>query len=291
VVAPAQALMKARWILNLVLTLLIAALVAFVYFKPASDKPTGTPLTVLDAAAVTRVRIEKTAAEPITLERTPDGWRLQTPVRARANRFNVDSLLRVTTVTSSFQTPASTAALATYGLDKPMLRLLLNDEEILVGAMHPMRQQHYLRYRDTVHLVDSHALATALFNYTAFIDTQLIEQGRKLTALRLPNVRLELKDGVWRREPYDAKISMDRLNDFVAHWQNARALSVEKLSGAPTRAQIELVFDKDGKPTPLKLAVLAYKPEFILARRDEGLEYHFPEEIGNRLLNLDTGEK
>jgi hypothetical protein len=282
--------MKSRWILNLSLALLIAALAAFVYFKPAIDKPAGTPLTALDASAVTRVRIEKTA-EPITLERTPNGWRLQTPVRARANRFNVDNLLRITTATSGFQTPVNAAALATYGLDKPTLRLLLNDEEILVGAMHPMRQQHYVRYRDTIHLVDSHVLATALFNYSSFIDTQLIEESRKLTALRLPGLRLELKDGVWRREPYDPKISMDRLNDFVAHWQNARALSVEKLSSAPALAQIELMFDNGGKPVPLKLVVLAYKPEFILARRDEGLEYQFPEEIGSRLLKLETGEQ
>lgn len=283
--------MKSRWILNLSLALLIVVLVLVVYFKPGNGTPAGIPLTALSSDAVTRVRIEKHGSNPITLEQTPAGWRLQTPVRARANRFNVENLLRITKATSSFQTPANAAALSTYGLDKPAARLLLNDEEILIGAIHPMRQQHYLRYGDTIHLVDSHAVATALFNYSSFIDTQLIDDGHKLTALRLPGVRLVLKDGLWRREPRDEKISMDSLNHFVAQWQNARALSVEKLSGAPTLAQIELTFSEDAKPRSLKLAILAYAPEFVLARRDEGLEYHFPEDVGKRLLAMESSEK
>jgi len=283
--------MKSRWLLNLSLVVLIAALAAFAYWKPAGDKAAGVPLTALSVDSINRIRIEKSGAEPIALERTPEGWRLSAPVRARANRFNAQNLLRVATTASSFQAPAGAAPLSTYGLDKPAARLWLNDDEFVIGAIHPMRQQHYVRYHDTVHLVDSHVLGTALFHYSSFIDTQLIEESRRLTALRLPGVRLALKDGVWRREPHDTKISVDDLNDFVAQWQNARALSVEKLSRMQAAAQIELVFDNGGKPAALKLEILAHKPEFILARRDEGLEYHFPEDVGRRLLNLDTAEK
>lgn len=286
-VAAAQTLMKSRWILNLALALLIGALVVFVYFKP-SEKSSGTALMDIESEAISRIRIERNGSSPITLEKTANGWRLQTPVHARANRFNVASLLRFTLATSGFHTPVADAVLSTYGLDKPSIRLFLNDEEFLIGAIHPMRQQHYVRYRDTVHLVESHALSTAWFNYASFIDTQLIEAGRKLVAVRVPGTRLLLKDGVWRREPHDAKVSVDSLNDFVAQWQNAQALAVEKLSATPPIAQIELLFESDGKSVPLKLDILAYKPEFVLARRDEGLEYHFPEATGKRLLNIDT---
>jgi hypothetical protein len=36
----------------------------------------------------------------------------------------------------------------------------------------------------------------------------------------------------------------------------------------------------------IEFGVLAYKPEFILVRKDEKLEYSFPEETGLRLMQL-----
>jgi hypothetical protein len=276
--------MKSRWILNIALAAIIAALAALVYFRPGSEKPAGPPLTALTAEQITRVRIER-GAQTIVLEKTGAAWRLTAPVQTRANQFNIDSLLRLASATSSFQAPVEANA-ATYGLDQPALRLRLNDEEIAVGAIHPMRQQHYVRYRDTVHLIPSYVLTAAFQNYGSFIDTQLLDGGRRLTALRLPTFRLELKDGTWQRVPADSRLSTDRLNSFVAEWENARALSVAKLSAKPTRAQVQLTFDQDGERATLMLDILATKPEFILARRDERLEYHFPEDVGKRLLTL-----
>jgi len=275
--------MKARWILNLVLAGIIAALAVFLYFKPAGDKPAGPPLTTLTADAITQLRIER-STQTIELEKTDAGWRLSAPLRARANQFNIDSLLRIVSAPSSFQ--ATPTELTAFGLDKPALRLRLNNEEIAIGAIHPMRQQHYVHYRDTVHLIPSYVLAATFQPYTGFIDTQLFEDGRKLAALRLPGFRLELKDGTWQRQPRDAQLSTDRLNGFVAEWENARALSVEKLTARPAQGAVQLTFEKDGKRETLTLDILTTRPEFVLARRDEGLEYHFPEDVGKRLLNL-----
>jgi hypothetical protein len=275
--------MKARWILNLVLAGVIATLAAFLYFKPAGDPSVGPPLTALAADAVTQIRIER-GTQTIELEKTDIGWRLRAPLAARANRFNVDSLLRITSAPSSFQ--ATPSELGTYGLDQPTLRLRLNDEEIAIGAIHPMRQQHYVRYRDTVHLIPSAVLTAAFQPYTGFIDTQLLEHGRKLAALRLPGLRLELQDGTWRREPHDPQLSVDRLNGFVAEWEHARALSVAKLAARPAQGAVQLTFEQDGKRQTLTLDILAARPELVLARRDEGLEYHFPEDVGKRLLTL-----
>ncbi len=278
--------MRNRWLLNLALTALIVGLVALIYFKPGTDQPTGPSLTTLTTESITQLRIERTGRAPIALEKTDSRWRLNTPVRARANQFNVDSLLRVAGVTSVYQTPAESAELANYGLDKPTLQIHLDNDEIVVGATHPMRPQHYVRYRNTVHLIPSYVLPAAFLDYTSFIDTQLLEDERQLRALRLPALRLVNKDGTWQREPHDNKISADRLNEFVAQWQNARALSVERLSAKPAIDRIQLVLEIQGKRETLTLDILAYKPEFILARREEGLEYHFPEDVGKSLLTL-----
>ena len=42
------------------------------------------------------------------------------------------------------------------------------------------------------------------------------------------------------------------------------------------------------KSEKLSLGILAYKPDFVLYRPDENLEYHFTEATGKRLLNLNA---
>jgi hypothetical protein len=276
-----------RWVLNLVLAAVVLGLAALAYFRPAVEAPPGPPLTALSTDDVRYIRIER-GNEKIELAKTANGWRLQAPVSARANEFNIDSLLRIAIVTSSFQAPADPATLATYGVDTPLLRLQLNDEQIAVGALHPLRQQHYVRYRDVVHLIPSYVLTAAFQHYTNFIDTRLLEDGRTLRALRLPNLHLVQKDGTWQREPApkEQESSVDRLNELVAEWENARALSVQQFTPRPAQAQVQLTFTT--APETLTLAILAYKPQLILARSDEGLEYHFPEDVGRRLLELNA---
>lgn len=286
--------MRSRWILNLALAAIVIGLALFVYFRPSTDKSAGTPLTALTAETVTHIEIARAGQRATAFEKTAAGWRMRAPLAARANQFNIDSVLRVVTANSEFREPAVAAELSKYGLDKPILQLRFNDEAMAVGAMHPIKREHYLLHRDTVHLVPSYVFTAALLDYTSFLDTQLLEDTRQLNlvAVRLPGLQLTRHDGTWRREPPDPKrdgeISQDRVNEFVAHWQNARALSVARLSKNAAVDRIQLVSDIDGKRETLTLDVLAYKPEFVLARRDEGLEYHFPEEIGKQLLNLTT---
>jgi hypothetical protein len=45
---------------------------------------------------------------------------------------------------------------------------------------------------------------------------------------------------------------------------------------------------RDDKTEKLVLGILAYKPDFVLYRRDENLEYHFTDDTGKRLLNISS---
>jgi hypothetical protein len=72
----------------------------------------------------------------------------------------------------------------------------------------------------------------------------------------------------------------------VASWQNASALRVDRYSGGDEIGKIALTSLRDNKEVKLHLGILAYKPEFILLRQDENLQYHFTEQTGVHLLNL-----
>ena len=279
--------LKRRWLLNAGLLLLIGALAWVLIHRAGQEKNTSAPpLTSLSADVISHIRIERPEQSTIALEKTGDAWKLTAPVPARANRFNVDNLLRTLSAPGQTRFPAVAEELAKFGLDKPRSRVSYDNDEVVFGAMHPLNNQVYVLYKSDVVLIPAHYLAAATYPYTNFIDSRLFEEDRKLVALRLPDFRLALKDGIWRRQPVDNKLTSDQINDFVSEWQNASALSVDKYPGKQTLGEIDITTTREGKREQLQLGILAYKPEFVLYRQDENLEYHFTEETGKSLLNL-----
>ncbi|MDH3514814.1 MAG: DUF4340 domain-containing protein, partial [Gammaproteobacteria bacterium] len=233
--------------------------------------------------------IERPGQADITLERTGKAWMLTAPVRARANGFNVDSLLRVVSAPVDTRFTANNNDLFKYGLDKPQSRLWLDDRQIAFGSLHPLNSRIYVQYDNEVLLIPGHHLGPALYPYGNFIDSRLFEEDRKITSIRFTDFTLSLQDGAWKKNPPDDKLTSDRINDFAAEWQNARALGVEKYSGRNPLDRIEVASTLGDEKKILVIGILAYKPSFVLHRPDENLEYHFTEETGKRLLNLSPG--
>lgn len=282
-----QSPLARRWWLNVLLLVIISGLAVFAWHR--SNNPSSSdknPLTTLSADSIHQVSIERNE-ETTTLERTDAGWRLTSPVKARADNLAVESLLRLARAPiESTITPAD-GDLSRYGLDRPSLRVRFNDTEIRFGHMHPLRENHYVQHGNAVHLVASRYYGQAANKYNNLIDSRLIEPGRKLTAIKLPGFSLVLKDGTWQRQPEITELSSDLINAFIDNWQHARALQVEKATGRRATEQVVLQFDGEGgQPTSLTIAVISRKPELILVRQDEGLEYRFPAETADRLFNL-----
>lgn len=277
-----------RWWLNLALLIFIVALGALVWYRvghpPQDSKPR---LTQLDADAIRRISIERPNRPPTVIERTDDGWRLAAPIRARADNFVVDGLLRVVNARIDARIKPEDSDLARYGLAPPALRLRLDDAEIGFGEQHPLKDQRYVQYANAIYLVSSSYYAPAAAKVTNFIDARLIEPGRKPVAFKLPGFTLAQKDGTWERQPEIKSLSSDRINAFVDEWRHARALQVEQYSGDKPHEQVTIEFEEPNhQRSQLTIAVLQRKPELVLARPDEGLEYHFPAETAARLLDL-----
>ena len=284
--------LKRRWLLNAGLLVLIAVLAWAAIHRPGQPKPPPSPpLTALAADAVSRIRIERPGQSDVALEKTADKWLLTAPVPARANIYNVGKLLHTLSAPVATRFPAKPAELANYGLDQPQARVWFDNDEVAFGALHPLKNLIYVLYKNEVALIPAHHLVAAIYPYTNFIDTRLFETDRKLTRIGLPGFTLTLKDGVWRRHPEDKKLSSDEVNDYVSEWQNASALAVDRSSGKKALGRIEIESTRDGKNEKLRLDILSYKPDFVLRRPDENLEYHFTEDTGKRLLNLAASEK
>ena len=279
--------LKRRWLLNAGLLALVAALAWFLFDRSDKNENILPPaLTNLSAAAVSHVRIEHPEKPDIVIEKTESKWKLTAPLAARANSSAVENLLRLLSAPAETRFPVVTAELARYGLDKPAARVHLENEAIAFGALHPLKNQIYVLHNNEVALIPGQHLSAATYSYTIFLDTRLFEEERKLTRIKLPDFTLELKNGAWQKQPSDTKLTSDRINDFASEWKNARALSVEKYSGKETLDEIEISSTRDEKNEKLILGIIGYKPDFILYRPDENLEYHLTEATGKRLLGI-----
>lgn len=302
-----------RWLLNLALLVFIVVLVLLVKYQPGTSKEKeGPPLTALVPDQITQVRLVRPKQETIVLAKTGQDWMLQAPVRARADSPRVDGLLRLAGLQTEGSFPAIPEELSKYGLDKPAAQVWLNDLEIQFGDAHVFSSRQYVLYNGRIHLIPNSGLRAVTAPTAEFFSTRLLEENRKPVAFKLPKFSLSLQDGTWKVQgkipaqngDKDQTLSNDRLNAFAEEWRYARALSVKRYSGKPALDQVRVSFleepTKDAARAPaqtatppaaktpktLELAILAYKPELILYRKDEGLEYAFPQEAGGRLLNL-----
>lgn len=276
--------LRRRWVLNLTLAALAGGLLLVLLWRPGQP-PAPPPLTHLAANDVTHVVVRQPRQADIELARVQGRWRLVKPVAARVNTRVLDQILRLPAA-PVLARPGEAAGLAGFGLDPPRARVLVNHEEIEIGALHPVKGQIYVRHGGRVALVPATHAAAATYPWTRLLDHRLLGEGEVLVALQLPGFRLALHNGTWQRQPADRALSGDRINGFVQEWQQATALAVDPMNRKPALARITLTVRELEREKPLVLEIVSYQPEFVLRRRDEGLEYHFPEDVGRRLTQL-----
>jgi hypothetical protein len=295
VVATSEAMMiNRRWLLNVVLALFVVALVLVVKFQPGRPEPAAeATLTTLQSETVKDVRLARPGEAEIRFERSDQGWRLVSPVRARADRFRVENLLQLATAKVKARFPAG-GDLAQYGLATPIARVRIDGTEIGVGGQHALNDLRYVLVNNEVLLVPGASARAVTNSLSDFFSARLIEDGRKPVAFSFPTFRLQAEGGTWKVQPENKELSTDVVNAFVDQWRYARALSVARYSGKPVRGRVRVTYltespDKgqaSGTPLTLDLAIVARKPELVIYRADEGLEYHFPQETGDRLMTL-----
>lgn len=272
--------MKSRLLHNVILALLVAGLALFLLLKPEKAGPQKFRLSELQAGAVTRLTLAPTQRETIVVEKQGGEWRMTAPFAARADGNRVLSTLEILQAQSEARLPAKD--LEKFELDQPFVRLKVNEQEFVFGGRQPVSNQIYVATGGHVYLVSPTYLMDAARGPGDFASKKLLAEEESPSGFALPGLKLTLKDGSWLREPDDKKLSADQINRYADEWRLALAMSVEKASAAKPLERMQVSLAK-GKP--LDIAVIAREPDVVLRREDEGLEYRFPRDVGERLLN------
>jgi hypothetical protein len=273
---------KPRLLLNLAL---LAALMALGLMAWLGRKPEGAasyPVSHLDPAAVASVRVERPGQPPLALERHGGSWRMTSPLAARAEPIQVQRLLGFSSATAGQRLPAR--ELERFELDRPVARVVVDGEAFLFGTVNPVTQEQYVQAGEWVYPVDRRRTADALAPAHRFISPRLLAEEEAPAGFDFGALTLRRLEGKWVQEPLPpSQVSQDDLNRWVQEWRLALAQQVAPRQ--PRARPLSTVRLTLAAGAELVIEVLAREPETILARPDEGLEYRFPRQVGERLLN------
>ncbi len=285
--------MKARWLVNLGLLLLIAGIVAFLYLRPQqkADGPKSYEISALKIADFSRISVEFPAKAPVVLQKVDGYWRIVKPYDARADQMTVQRILAIVGATSTDKFAADD--LARFNLDNPKLKLKLDSEEFLFGTVNPVSGQQYVAYKDAVYLLPTTYAESASTQVVELLDKSPLKPTDKVVGFdfsrleQWEDIRLhvDLLDGQWKVSAAKAKPNQNEMNEWLdMTWTHAYAASVEPYT--PDRNATFPSFEvkmKDG--TKAHFDKMQESPELLLARPDEKLIYHFNADIGFSMLN------
>ena len=291
--------MKKRWLLNLVMLAVVTGLVAFLYLRPKAniDAPSQHAVSALKLADFTAVKAEFSAKVPTSFEKVDGLWRMTSPYKTRADQISVQRILAIIAAKSTNKFPNTD--LAKFGLDKPQLKLKLTkatgDEVFSFGTFNSVTEEQYVGYKDAVYLLSGSYAEAATTQAIELIDkTPLTKYEAKQIAgfnfSRLEQwqanaLNVDIADGKWKTNEPKAKITQNEMNEWLDFsWKQAQAKQVELYT--PDHKITYPSFDvklKDGKK--VHFDKISEAPDLLLGRPDEGIMYHFSNDVGFGMVN------
>lgn len=281
--------MSQRSLLNLALAGIAIGLGLIAWFRPGLEQPAAPqPVTTLDPAQVSLIQVIRRQRPLLTFTRQADHWLLAGEPPLPASPFQVNTLLATLQTRTARRYPADTLDLQALGLDPPQATLNFdNRATLLIGDTEPLDNMRYVQYGATVYLLEDRYQHLVNADRTNFIERRLLGDGAVITRLVLPDLTLaQAPDGHWEVTSGRSDISADTMQQLLTNWQQASALYIRPYQPGTTRDNITL--ELAGSDTPLVFELVSRTPEFILARPDLGIQYHFSNGTRERLLGSGT---
>ena len=296
--------MKSRWLINigLLLIVLVTSFYSWTIFKKEPVESLRFELTKFKLSDFKELKIDFPSKISTHFKIIDNNWRMISPHNARADEFYVYRILSL--VAASSLEKLKTDDLSKYGLDQPNLKItFLGDgleEQFLFGTYNPINEDQYVLYKDNVYLISGGYSETSSFMPVELIDKNPIAKFDKIKSFDLSrleqwqdsNLRLNYTDNnIWSVKSKNLSIIQADVNEwFEMTWKNIPAKSVEpyKMNERLGYKSFDIVLNNNQKLTFYRIQE---SPELLLFRKDEGLLYHFPSDLGFTMLNPHVQQK
>lgn len=292
--------MKKRWLVNLLLLLTVAGLVTFLYVRP-QGKAQGAQayeISTLKLSDFSALSIEFSSKAPVGFVKTNGFWRMTQPYKARADQQAVLRILSIVAATSNEKFSGTEAgALEKFGLNNPVvkIKMLSKDatEVFSFGTYNPVTEEQYVAYKNSIYLLPSSYSAAGTVQPIELVDKKPLKPTEEVVGFdfsrleqwQAVGLNLDMVSGQWKANLAAAKPTQNELNEWLDFsWMQAQATSVEIYT--PDRKTPYVSFAvKMKNGTKVNFDRIQESPEYILGRPDEGLQYHFTNDVGFTMVN------
>lgn len=289
--------MKLNWTINILL-LIVVSIGSFYAWNVSQKEPVDDgriEISNLKLSDFSKIKIEFPSRQPTEFKLTERGWRMTKPYQARADELYVYRILALFATTSPIK--LETDNIDKYGLEKPKLKITFSNkvqEEIfLFGTYNPVNEDQYILYKNNIYLISGGFSETATFQPLELIDKNPIARFENIKSFDFSRLeqwqenRLKLNRGVskWSVEGINLNVDSKQMDDwFQITWEKLQATTVEpyKIDPRIGYKSFDIHLDDDKKITFYRIQE---SPELSLFRKDDGLLYRFPGDLGFTMLN------
>ena len=291
--------MANKWITNLILliVLITAGIFAYQSSKEEPEIEKGIEVSDLKLSDFNEIELNFPSKAKVHFKITDEHWRILSPVKGRANEFYIYQLLSIFAAKSPEK--LSSVDLKKYGLDQPKLKaVFLNKEkmlkeEFIFGTYNPISENQYIKYKDDVFIVNGLFSETASYVPVEFIDKRPIAPYETIEGFNFSRLeqwqknqlKLIKKGGKWTTKGINVKTTQDDIVEWLSvSWDGLQALSLEsyKMDSRLGYKSFDILINENKKITFYRIQE---SPQLHLYRKDEGLLYRFPGDLGFTMLN------
>ncbi len=290
--------MTNKWVTNLILLVALvgASIVAFQSLKEEPEIVKGIEVTNFKLSDFDEIELNFPSKAKVHFKIIENHWKILSPVKGRANERYIYQLLSI--LASKSPEKLKSDDLEKYGLDQPQLKFtFLNEtkklkEEFVFGTYNAISENQYIKYKDDVFIVNGLFSETASYVPIEFIDKRPIApyetiQGFNFSRLeqwQKNQLKLVKKNGNWIAKGINLKTTQaDILEWLSVSWDGLQALSIEsfKMDSRLGYKSFDVIVNDNKKVTFYKIQE---SPQLHLYRKDEGLLYRFPGDLGFTML-------
>ncbi len=298
--------MKKRWIVNVILFLLVASLVGFLYLRPKKETQENTQyeISAFKLSEFNQIRIDFPARAQVKFAKEDGFWRLLAPYQTRADQASVQRILSIIAAkTSTKISPKDGAAfnaeeLEKFGLNHPSIKLNLvrdekSEEAFLFGTYNPVNDEQYVAHKNAVYLLPILYSEAASTQVIELVDKAPLKPTEKVVGFDFSQLEqwqdarlnIDIVNGQWKVSIEKAKPTQNELNEWLDFsWKHSTAKSVEFYK--PDHNQKYPGFEvKMADGSKVHFDKIQESPDMLLARPDEGIIYQFASDEGFTMLN------
>ncbi len=280
--------MLKRNLLNISLLIFIIVLVLLVVYQPGKEEAKTIPeLTSLKLNDIHTIKIIRAKATEKTLEfrKMNNSWVMLKPYKLPANKFRIESILKILSTQSLSQNNLAGLNRKTFGLANPVATIILNNNTtIKFGHNKSLKNYRYVELNSILHMI----IDTYYYQLTAkpesYISHKLIPENSKIIKLILPNMVLENTTGKWKLTPPPQSGSADSITQLMNEWEYSQAYDIS-MANIKNKLQPDVTVMLSNNKT-IHFKIESAKTKFNLINTDTHVRYILAADRKNKLLKL-----